>query len=118
SDSAMKTGVIVKFSQNVLLGVAAFALSVWWTLRRGKETGERASGRVIWERFPKFVLGFVVASLVFSFVLEPATIAATKGALGALRTAFFALAFVCIGLETRVSNLVSMQGGRPAMAFV
>jgi uncharacterized integral membrane protein (TIGR00698 family) len=118
SDSAMKTGVIVKFSQNVLLGVAAFGLSVWWTLRRGKETGERASGRVIWERFPKFVLGFIVASLVFSFVLEPATIAATKGALGALRTAFFALAFVCIGLETRVSNLVSMQGGRPALAFV
>jgi uncharacterized membrane protein YadS len=118
SDSAMKTGVIVKFSQNVLLGVAAFALSVWWALRRGEATGERTSGRVIWERFPKFVLGFVAASLLFSFVLEPATVEATKGTLGALRTAWFALAFVCIGLETRVSNLFSMQGGRPAGAFV
>jgi uncharacterized integral membrane protein (TIGR00698 family) len=118
SDSAMKTGVIVKFSQNVLLGAAAFALSVWWALRRGKATGERTSGRVIWERFPKFVLGFLVASLVFSFALEPSTVEATKGTLGALRTAWFALAFVCIGLETRVSNLVSMQGGRPAAAFV
>jgi len=117
-ESAMKTGVIVKFSQNVLLGVAAFALSVWWALRRGKASGERTSGRIIWDRFPKFVLGFLVASLVFSFVLDAATVEATKATLGSLRTALFALAFVCIGLETRVSNLVSMQGGRPAAAFV
>jgi uncharacterized integral membrane protein (TIGR00698 family) len=118
SDAAMKTGVIVKFSQNVLLGVAAFALSVWWTFRAGKTNGQRVSGRVIWERFPKFVIGFVAASLVFSFALDPATIEATKGSLGALRTAFFALAFFCIGLETRLSNLVSMGNGRPAIAFV
>lgn len=117
-DTAMKTGVIVKFSQNVLLGVAAFALSVWWALRRGKASGERTSGRIIWDRFPKFVLGFLVASLVFSFVLDAATVDATKATLGSLRTALFALAFVCIGLETRLSNLVSMQGGRPAAAFV
>jgi uncharacterized membrane protein YadS len=117
-ETAMKTGVIVKFSQNVLLGVAAFALSIWWTLRSGKGSGQATSGRVIWERFPKFVLGFVAASLVFSFVLSPATVEATKGTLGALRTAWFALAFTCIGLETRVRNLVSMQGGRPAAAFV
>ena len=41
-----------------------------------------------------------------------------KGTLGALRTAWFALAFTCIGLETRVTDLVSMQGGRPAVAFL
>jgi uncharacterized membrane protein YadS len=117
-DAAMKVGVIVKFSQNVLLGVAAFALSVWWALRRRARTGERTSARVIWERFPKFVLGFVAASLVFSFALSPATVEATKGTLGALRTTWFALAFVCIGLETRLSNLVSMGRGRPAAAFV
>jgi uncharacterized membrane protein YadS len=118
SDSAMKTGVIVKFSQNVLVGVAAFLLSIWWTFKKGKETGQRPSARVIWQRFPKFVLGFVAASLVFSFALDPATVTATKGTLGSLRTTWFALAFTCIGLETRVKDLVSMQGGRPAAAFV
>jgi uncharacterized membrane protein YadS len=118
SEPAMKAGVIVKFSQNVLLGVAAFGLSIWWTFRKGKDGGERPSGRVIWERFPKFVLGFLVASLVFSFALDPATVADTKGTLGGLRNAWFALAFVCIGLETRLSDLVSMQGGRPAAAFL
>lgn len=119
SDAAMKAGVVVKFSQNVLLGVAAFLLSIWWTFRKGQAVGgERPSGRVIWERFPKFVLGFVAASVVFSFLLDPATVSATKGTLGALRTVWFALAFTCIGLETRLGELVSMQRGRPAAAFV
>ena len=114
----MKTGVIVKFSQNALIGVAAFLISVWWTLKKGAEKGERPSAGVIWERFPKFVLGFVIASLVFSFLLDEATVNATKGTLAALRVVWFGLAFTCIGLETRFTELVSMAGGRPAAAFL
>src|SRR5262245_61569474 len=114
----MKAGIIVKFSQNVLIGVAAFALSVWWTFKRGAETGQRPSAAVIWERFPKFVLGFLVASFVFSFILDAGMVTATKGLLGSLRTVWFALAFTCIGLETRFTELVSMEGGRPAGAFL
>lgn len=34
---ATKVGVIVKLSQNVLIGVAAFVLSIWWTMRGGKD---------------------------------------------------------------------------------
>jgi uncharacterized membrane protein YadS len=117
SESALKAGVIVKFSQNVLIGVAAFALSVWWTMRR-REGTERPSPRVIWERFPKFVLGFLLASLVFSFLLTDATVADTKGIVTSLRTLWFALAFTSIGLETRFSDLVTAEGGRPALAFV
>jgi uncharacterized membrane protein YadS len=118
SEPAMKAGVIVKFSQNVLIGVAAFLLSVWWTFKKGAETGVRPSARVIWERFPKFVLGFLIASFVFSFLLDSATVSATKGMFGGLRTVWFALAFTCIGLETRFTELVSMEGGRPAAAFL
>src|SRR3989304_3725257 len=117
SEQAMKAGVIVKFSQNPLIGGAGVLLSVWWTFKEGAKTGERPSARVIWERFPKFVLGFVVASIVFSFVLDSAMVGATKGTLGAMRTLWFALAFTCIGLETRFTELVSMEGGRPAGAF-
>ena len=118
SEPAMKAGVIVKFSQNVLIGVAAFLLSVWWTFKEGAKTGERPSAGVIWERFPKFVLGFLVASIVFSFLLDTSTVNATKGLLGGFRTVWFALAFTCIGLETRFTELVSMEGGRPAGAFL
>ena len=118
SEPAMKAGVIVKFSQNVLIGVAAFLLSLWWTFKQGAQTGERPSAGVIWERFPKFVLGFIVASIVFSFLLDLSMVSATKGSLGAMRTVWFALAFICIGLETRFTELVSMEGGRPAGAFL
>jgi uncharacterized integral membrane protein (TIGR00698 family) len=118
SDAAMKTGVIVKFSQNALIGVAAFALAIWWTLRAGAATGERPSAAVIWERFPKFVLGFIVASAVFSFALSPELVTGTKSALTEIRTWWFALAFVCIGLETRFVELATTEQGRPALAFL
>jgi len=118
SEPAMKTGVIVKFSQNVLIGVAAFLLSIWWTVKQGAASGQKASAGVIWERFPKFVLGFIAASIVFSFLLDPGAVKATKGLLGGMRTVWFALAFTSIGLETRFKELVSMGGGRPAAAFI
>jgi uncharacterized membrane protein YadS len=118
SEPAMKTGVIVKFSQNVLLGVAAFLLSVWWTMRH-RETGATRPGiAIIWERFPKFVLGFVGASLIFSFLLSPALVKEVKGSLGGLRNFWFALAFVSIGLESRFKDLVGLGNGRPAAAFL
>jgi uncharacterized integral membrane protein (TIGR00698 family) len=118
SEAAMKASVIVKFSQNALIGVAAFLLSVWWTMNRSSQAAERPTARVIWERFPKFVLGFMAASFVFSFVLSQPTVAETRGTLTALRSIFFALAFTCIGLETRFTHLVRMEGGRPALAFL
>ncbi len=118
SEAAMKTGVIVKFSQNALIGVAAFILSLWWTFRAGAAAGERPTAGVIWERFPKFVLGFLVASAVFSFALHIDIVSATKGTLGELRTWWFALAFVSIGLETRFMDMAKMEGGRPALAFL
>jgi len=118
SEAGMKAAVIVKFSQNALIGVAAFALSVWWTMRSGAPTSERPSARVIWDRFPKFVLGFMAASVVFSFLIDPATVGEVKGLLKGLRTMWFALAFVCIGLETQFSDLIKMDEGRPALAFL
>jgi uncharacterized integral membrane protein (TIGR00698 family) len=117
-ETAMKAAVIVKFSQNALIGVAAFVLSLWWTLRGGQQTGERPSARVIWDRFPKFVLGFMAASVVFSFLIRPGLVEETKGVFRGLRTVWFALAFTCIGLETRFSELLGLEEGRPALAFL
>lgn len=117
-ESAMNAAVIVKFSQNAMLGLAAFALSVWWTFRTGAATGEKPSVKIIWERFPKFVLGFIAASVLFSFALNPDFVDSTKGLMKGLRTWWFALAFVCIGLETRFRDLVAMDEGRPAIAFL
>jgi uncharacterized membrane protein YadS len=116
SERARNAGVVVKLSQNVLIGVAAFVLTVWWTLRDPART-DRPSAAVIWERCPKFVLGFLAASLVFSFVLASSVVNDTKGLLAGVRTMWFALAFTSIGLETRFSELAE-TGGRPALAFL
>ncbi|HYP08538.1 MAG TPA: putative sulfate exporter family transporter [Bryobacteraceae bacterium] len=118
SETAMKIGTIVKFSQNVLIGFAAFFLSVWWTMRKPVEGQQRPTAGVIWERFPKFVLGFIVASLVFSLLIDTTTVSATKSLVAGLRTWWFALAFVSIGMETKFTDLLSMEGGRPLVVFL
>jgi uncharacterized membrane protein YadS len=118
---ATKAGIIVKFSQNVLIGFAAFFIAGWWLFKKNPTKGNitgKPGFRIIWERFPKFVLGFIVASLVFSFLIPGDTTKQVSGILNSLRTIWFALAFVSIGLEARFSDLVKMQGGRPAIAFI
>ena len=118
--AATKAGVIVKFSQNVLIGLAAFLIAAWWVIKKTKVTGEREkpSLKLIWERFPKFVLGFIAASLVFSFLIPASTGKQVSGILNSLRTIWFALAFVSIGLEARFLDLFKIQQGRPALAFI
>jgi uncharacterized integral membrane protein (TIGR00698 family) len=117
---ASKVGVIVKFSQNVLIGIAAFFIALWWTYRKNNtsETTGRPGLGVVWERFPKFVLGFIAASLIFSFLIPTTVTNSVAGPLKGLRTVWFALAFVSIGLEARFADLVKTEGGRPALAFI
>ncbi len=117
SDAARDAGVVVKLSQNVLIGIAAFLLTVWWAMRK-QQTSERPSLAVIWERFPKFVLGFLAASFIVSFALAASAVNETKGLLTGLRTMWFGLAFTSIGLETRFRDLMTAGGGRPAAAFL
>jgi uncharacterized integral membrane protein (TIGR00698 family) len=118
-ETALKVSTIVKFSQNVLLGLAAFAISVYWSYTNNKEEGrERPTLKVIWERFPKFVLGFIGASLLFSFFLSPATTAHVKDSLKTLQGLWFALAFTSIGLETNFAELFQQNSKKPFYAFL
>jgi uncharacterized membrane protein YadS len=141
-DAARDAAVVVKLSQNALIGVAAFLLTIWWTLRQSSGQALRTdtdlrqsagqalrqgSGRadrpqpslaLIWDRFPKFVVGFMLVSFIFSFALANGLVTETRGLLNGIRTMWFAIAFVSIGLETSVSGLVSTGEGRPALAFL
>jgi uncharacterized integral membrane protein (TIGR00698 family) len=120
-ETALKVSTIVKFSQNVLLGLAAFAISVYWTYSKDKSAANGQSKvtiGVIWERFPKFVIGFLAASLLFSFFLSAESISSVKESLKSIQTLWFVLAFTSIGLETRFADLTSKQGAKPFLAFV
>lgn len=118
---ALKISTIVKFSQNVLLGLAAFAISIYWTYTKhpaGEDKATKPTLKVIWERFPKFVLGFIGASLLFSFFLSPAAAATVKDSLKNLQGLWFALAFTSIGLETNFADLFNENSKKPLYAFL
>jgi uncharacterized membrane protein YadS len=105
-------------AQNILIGFAAFFMAIWATLSlEKKETGERPSFAEVWYRFPKFIVGFVVASIVITFFVAPEKGKTIESLANAYRNWFFALCFVCIGLETRLKDLISVGGGKPAIAY-
>jgi uncharacterized integral membrane protein (TIGR00698 family) len=119
-ETALKISTIVKFSQNVLLGLAAFAISIYWSYSQNPEKNsvDKPTPGLLWERFPKFVLGFVAASLLFSFVLSPELIAPAKDGLKSIQTLWFVLAFTSIGLETKFSDLFNTSNRKPLYAFL
>lgn len=114
---AMSVAVVVKMAQNVLIGVAAFLLAIWFVFK-GREAGGKPSAMEIWFRFPKFVVGFIIASIVFSFFMTEAFAKGVTGITAPIRAWWFNLAFICIGLDTRFKELIAMGGGRPAAAFL
>lgn len=119
-ETGLKYATIVKFSQNVLLGLAAFAISIFWTYKNSNrnEKTKHVPVRIIWDRFPKFVLGFMVASLLFSFLLSPETAQASGKLIKSYSSFWFNLAFVSIGLETRFSDFKKMNSRKPFYSFL
>ncbi len=119
-ERALEISTIVKFSQNVLLGIAAFAISIYWTYSHSKsaEHAEKPTLKIIWERFPKFVIGFIFASLLFSFVISPEQVGNVKEELKSIQGLWFALAFTSIGLETNFKDLFVHNNKKPLYAFL
>lgn len=120
-EEALKISTIVKFSQNVLLGIAAFFISIYWTYSKSvddKTKREKPTLKLIWERFPKFVVGFVFVSLMFSFVVSPEITASIKDSLKSVQGLWFAIAFTSIGLETNFKDLFKQDNKKPLYAFL
>ncbi|MFR9503158.1 MAG: putative sulfate exporter family transporter [Rikenellaceae bacterium] len=114
---AAQTAIIVKSSQNVLLGVAAFFISLIWTYK-GKGKRQKPTIGVIWDRFPKFVVGFIVASLIFSFCFAPEVAKGVGKVTKSMTNTLFGIAFVCIGLETRFSEIFAKENRKQMYVFL
>ncbi len=125
-DKALEVAATVKMIQNILIGVIAFGVSIFWVTRVEKDaSGAQPSAMEIWYRFPKFVLGFMAASIAFSLLdtqmeAGPNLVKATiDGSTKTLRGWLFCLAFVSIGLETNFRELLPfMRGGKPLVLYV
>lgn len=119
---AGETAVIVKASQNVLIGVAALFISIFWSVRKTQGI-EKLSGRVIWQRFPKFVVGMVIASVVFSIWFSGGveigeSVVKFKALAKNFQGILFSIAFICIGLETRLGEIFSKENRQSLKAFL
>jgi uncharacterized membrane protein YadS len=111
--------------RDVWIGVWAFVLSLIATTRWERTQVQGKSSKAeIWNRFPKFVLGFLLASAVVTLVSRGYSFAAYKkevvpalvAPLQALRTWAFTFAFLSIGLTTRIREFAAI-GARPFYAF-
>ena len=125
-DTALAVAATVKMIQNILIGAIAFGVAVYWVARVEREaSGPRPSLLEIWYRFPKFVLGFVAASLLFSGLAgsgevgQAAVSAVISGTSEVMRGWLFCLAFVSIGLETNFQELRhQLVGGKPLVLYL
>lgn len=112
-ETAQKIASIVKQTQNVLIGVVAFLLALYFTTVVERKQ-ERPSASIIWQRFPKFVLGFVIASLIFTFGWISKD---GSAAIAGMKDWAFCLAFVCMGLELSLSGFRKM-GWSPVLVYL
>jgi uncharacterized membrane protein YadS len=132
SDKAMYVAATIKMIQNVLIGVTAFGVAVYWTTKVEPEekglTGQKVGFIEIWNRFPKFVIGFLGVSIFCSSIsgglgTDMSNALIGQGLVGGLtspmRSWCFALAFTSIGLSTNFRELSAyFKGGKPVILYV
>ena len=131
-EKALYVAATIKMIQNVLIGVIAFFVALYFTTRvEAEETGHKVGLMEIWYRFPKFVLGFIAASVIFSaffsyYNAQVEGLGSTmvdqgviKGMGDLFRKWFFTLSFVSIGLATNFRELREhFRGGKPFILYV
>jgi len=119
SEEATEIAGIVKIVLNSGLGILATIIAIWWQARRDPQDEENAAAAAatkkkvnllfVWDKFPKFVLGYILCSAILTILL-PLLNGTPQGA--SLQTAvlslnkwWFAIAFVGIGIGTSVKEL-------------
>ena len=130
---AEAVAAVVKMIQNILIGAVGFFVALFWITSVERDPGAPRPGLMqIWVRFPKFIVGFVAASILFSFVLAPlfaslfdgdglklVESSVLKAMTNPLRGWFFCLAFVSIGLESNFADMAKqLEGGKTLLLYI
>jgi uncharacterized membrane protein YadS len=126
SDQALQAFTLMKVvGRDVWIGIWAVILAIVATTRwEAQAPGSRPNIDEIWRRFPKFILGFFLASALITaltahYSLADYNRAAIPGLIAPikdLRSWAFIFCFLSIGLTTRFSNLAA-AGRKPFAAF-
>jgi uncharacterized membrane protein YadS len=119
------TTAMIKVFIDIFIGIWAFVLGYIWTNHINvTKPGERARAVEIWQRFPKFILGFVVtftAGLLLALATPSDVAAKVPGAIGeanTFRVIFFILTFFSIGLLSNFKRLWQEGIGKLAAVYV
>ena len=120
---AEQAAVLVKSIQNILIGFIAFFVAIFFATRVDKDPNKKVGAGEIWTRFPKFIIGFFVASLVASFIILPlagsSQVSAINSVLDQYKNWAFVLAFTSIGLDTNFKEIArQMQGGKVLWLYI
>ena len=118
-----QAAVLVKSIQNILIGFIAFFVALFFATKVEKNSERKVGAGEIWTRFPKFIIGFFVASLVASFIVQPlagsADVKAINTVLDQYKNWAFVLAFTSIGLDTNFREIIrQLHGGKVLWLYV
>lgn len=124
---AGEVAATVKMIQNSMIGLIAFAVAAYWAgwVDRDSDGPRGTLVGEAWRRFPRFILGFLGASLVCSWLHAQGpeqalwVEGATTGFTSKLRGWLFCAGFVCMGLQTNFRELAPvLASGRPVLLYV
>ena len=118
------TAATLKVFIDIFIGVWAFVLAWIWTRHIDVREGDTAKIEEIWQRFPKFIIGYVVTFLVIllmALAAAPPVAAQLKAAMlqaNTFRTIFFVLTFFTIGVMSNFRKLWEEGIGRLAAVYL
>ncbi len=118
------TTTTVKIFIDIFIGIWAFILAYIWTTRINVRAGDKARASEIWDRFPKFVLGYIVTFVVILLLSLGASkefgakIGAAMKEANTFRVIFFVLTFFTIGVMSNFRKLWAEGIGKLAAVYV
>ena len=122
---AQTAAVLVKSIQNILIGFIAFAVAIFFATNvyKSKQEGNKVTAAEIWYRFPKFIIGFFIASFAASFIFLPLVgadeVSAINKVLDQYKNWAFVLAFASIGLDTSFREIwKQLEGGKVVWLYI
>ncbi len=118
----LSASIMTKIWIDMFIGVWAFILAILWTTLVERKPGQlKVPKSEIWFRFPKFVIGYLIAWFIYVGIATLAPHLTDMAKIGAesvegpMRHLFFMLTFVAIGVITDFSKLKGL--GRPVLSY-
>ncbi|MFB3826890.1 MAG: YeiH family protein [Bryobacteraceae bacterium] len=119
----MAATTTVKVFIDVFIAIWAFILAWIWTAKIEQKSGEKVRAAQIWERLPKFILGYLATfvAIILLTSLIPGLVPKAKASMGqanVFRGIFFVMTFFTIGVVSNFRKLWEEGIGRLAVVYV